>query len=701
MNKILDFMKRNYKLILIVILLAGAFFGFKQRQIAEDKETAILQSSRKVIDYAHYHPAVMNDEFSEQVFDEFIKNLDPSKRFFTQTDIDSLNIFRDKIDDQIYNLSLDFYKKAYEIIKERQEEAMQYIDEALDENFDFSKNETLNLDFDNIPFPKNKEEVKKRWKNYLKSNVLSRVYTKLEEQKKKQKDSAGFVPKSIDELTKEAVKATKKSIKNYKELIAEMEEMDYFSMYMNAIMRQNDPHTNYFSPQTKERFDTSMAGSFDGIGARLQKEGDFVKIIEVIPGGPAWKAGELKAGDIIQKVGQENEKEPLDIMGMRLSKVIKFIKGPKGTTVFLHVKRVDGSFKTIAIERDRVELEETFAKSLLINKDDKEYGYIYLPKFYVNFKERSERRSSTDMKKELEKLKKSGVEGIVIDLRNNGGGSLVDVIDIAGYFINKGAVVQVKDKKGNIEVLKDKNSEVIYDGSVVILINEQSASASEILAAALQDYNRAIIMGSKSYGKGTVQNVIGLNQVYGNEYGDIGALKWTNKKFYRINGGSTQRKGVTPDITMPDNYKYLEVREENEPTALDWDKIKKAKYSQYSMKDKAAIINKAQKQIDAMPIFKSIDEKAKWLSENKEDNTIYLNLDEYTADLQKIDKINTKFDSLIKFKSDLKVYSLGVDIEGKENDTIFKDKRKRWIKALKKDIYIDQAIKVLVQMNKQ
>ena len=694
-------MKRNYKLILIVILLAGAFLGFKQRQIAEDKETAILQSSRKVIDYAHYHPAVMNDEFSEQVFDEFIKHLDPSKRFFTQADIDSLNIFRDKIDDQIYGLSLDFYKKSYQIIQKRQKEAMQYIDEILNKPFDFSKNETLNLDFDNIPFSKNKEEVKKRWKDYLKSNVLSRIYTKLEEQKTKQKDSANYIPKSIEKLTKEAVKATKKSIKNYKELIAEIEEMDYFSMYMNAIMMQNDPHTNYFSPQTKERFDTSMAGSFDGIGARLQKEGDFVKIVEVIPGGPAWKAGELKAGDIIQKVGQENEEEPVDIMGMRLSKVIKFIKGPKGTTVFLYVKRVDGSFKTISIVRDRVELEETFAKSLIINKNNKEYGYIYLPKFYVNFKERSERRSSTDMKKELEKLKNSGVEGIVIDLRNNGGGSLVDVIDIAGYFINKGAVVQVKDKKENIEVLKDKNNEVVYDGSVVILINELSASASEILAAALQDYNRAIIMGSKSYGKGTVQNVIGLNRVYGNKFGDIGALKWTNKKFYRINGGSTQRKGVTPDIMMSDNYKYLEMREENETTALAWDKIKKAKYTPYNIKHKERIINQIQKQIDTMSIFKNIDEKAKWLAKNKKDNTIYLNIDEYKTDLLKIDKINARFDSLIKFKSDLKVYSLGVDIEGKKNDTIFKDKRKRWIKAIKKDVYIDQAIKVLALMNKQ
>ncbi len=693
-------MKRNYKLILLVILLAGAFLGFKQQHIAEDKESAILQSSRKVINYAHYLPAKMDDKYSEAVFDEFIKNLDPSKRFFIQSDVDSLSVYRDKIDDQMFDLSLDFYKKTYQLVKSRQSEAMQYIDEALDEPFEFSTKESLNIDFDHIPYAKDKKEIKKRWKDYLKSNVLSRVYTKLEEQKKKIKDSAGFKPKNIDELTKEAVKATKKSIKNYKELIDEMEEMDYFSMYMNAMMMQNDPHTNYFSPQTKERFDTSMAGAFDGIGARLQKEDDYVKIVEVIPGGPAWKAGELKAGDLIQKVGQENEEEPVDIMGMRLSKTIKLIKGPKGTTVFLHVKRVDGSLKTIAIVRDRVELEETFAKSLLLNHNNKEYGYIYLPKFYVDFSERDQRRSSTDMKKELEKLKLAGVNGIIIDLRNNGGGSLADVIDIAGFFIAKGAVVQVKDRKGDIKVLKDEDREVVYEGSVVILINEQSASASEILAAALQDYNRAIIMGSQSYGKGTVQNIIGLDRVYGDEYGDIGALKWTNKKFYRINGGSTQREGVMPDIILPDTYKYLEVREEDQPTALAWDKIEKARYKRYDIDGKDKIIQAAQSRIDTMYVFNSIDEKAKWLAENKKDNTIFLNLDEYTSDLQKIDKISAKFDSLTKFKSDLSVTSLSVDIEGKENDTIFKAKRKRWIKAIKKDAYIDQAVKVLDEMSR-
>ena len=693
-------MKRNYKYILLVIIVAGVFLGFKQRQIAADKEKAILQSSRTVIDHAHYQKATIDDHFSESIFDEYLKVLDPSKRFFIQADIDSLSVYRDKIDNQYEDNSLAFYKKAYQIIKKRQDEVMRYIDEVLEGTFDFSKDETLNIDFDKMSYAKDGLDIKDRWRKYLKSNVISRVYTKLEEEKKKAKDSVGYKIKTIDELTKEAVKATKKSIKNYKDLVNDMEEMDYFSMYLNAIMMQNDPHTNYFSPEIRDRFDTSMAGSFNGIGARLQKLDDYVKIIEIIPGGPAWKDGVLKQGDVIMKVGQEDEEEPVDIMGMRLRKVVKLIKGPKETVVTLTVKRVDGSIKNIPIMRDRVELEETFAKSLLIDKDNKEYGYIYLPKFYINFKDNTQRSAASDMRNEIEKLKDAGVKGIIIDLRNNGGGSLSTVIDIAGFFIEEGPVVQVRDRKEAVDVLNDKDSSVVYDGSVVVLVNEQSASASEILAAALQDYNRAVIIGSKTYGKGTVQNVVALNRVYGNDYGDLGALKWTNKKFYRINGGSTQRKGVTPDIVLPDSYKYLEVREENEPTALQWDKIDAAHYTQFSIKNKQSIVAAAQARVNAMPIFQNIDKKAKWLAENKKDNTIYLRFDKYTNDIERIEKISKKFDSLTKFKSELSVASLAVDVEGKMNDTIFKSKRQRWMKAVKKDAYITEAVKVLDQMTK-
>jgi len=411
-------------------------------------------------------------------------------------------------------------------------------------------------------------------------------------------------------------------------------------------------------------------------------------------GGPAWKEGKLKVGDLIQKVGQGDD-EPVDIMGMRLSKVVKLIKGPKGTVVKLIVKRVDGSIETIPISRDRVELEETFAKSLLINDKDKKFGYIYLPKFYINFNDSKRRSAASDIKKELEKLKTKNIEGIILDLRNNGGGSLSTTIDIAGYFIEKGPVVQVRDKKNDIEVLKDEDSETVYNGKIVVLINELSASSSEILAAALQDYNRAIIIGGKSYGKGTVQNLISLNRVQGDKFGDLGALKWTTKKFYRINGGSTQRKGVTPDIILPDPYMYLDVREEDEPTALKWDKIQKAKYNSFKIEGKQQIVQQEQARIDTTALFKHIKEKAEWIAQNKKDQTVYLQLNKYIADVKNLEKISKRFDSLTKFKSGYEIKSLPEDLKAKIQDTVFKVKRDKWIKAIKKDPYISEAVKVL------
>ena len=689
-------MKRNYKVILIILALAGIFVAFRQQQTADNKETAIITGVNRVIDYAHYHPAFVNNDFSEKVFKQFVKDLDPSKRYLLQSDIDTLSTYKDSIDNEIREGKTGFYQKAYAIIQQRQAESVDYINDILEKGFNFDKDETLNVDYEKINPAKTKAELKERWRKYLKFNTLSRLYDKIKAQEQKQKKDSTFKPKSRKELEQEALKATKKSIKTYLNALKDMEEMDYFSMYMNAITMQNDPHTNYFSPQSKERFDTSMSGSFEGIGARLQKDGDYVKIIEIIAGGPAWKEGKLKVGDLIQKVGQGDD-EPVDIMGMRLSKVVKLIKGPKGTIVKLIVKRVDGSIETIPITRDRVELEETFAKSLLIKDKDETFGYIYLPKFYINFKEQNQRSAATDIKKELEKLKAENVKGIILDLRNNGGGSLSTVIDIAGYFIDKGPVVQVRDKKNKVDVLKDQDKNTVYNGKVVVLINELSASASEILAAALQDYNRAIIIGGKSYGKGTVQNFIGLNRITGDEFGDLGALKWTTKKFYRINGGSTQRKGVTPDIILPDNYMYLKVREQDEPTSLPWDKIKKARYKTYDIPGKSQIVLQEQQRIDTTSLFQHIKEKARWIADNKDDNTIYLKLDKYIEDLKTDEAISKRFDSLTKFESNFEILSLPVDVNAKEkvNDTVFKAKRDKWIKAVKKDPYISEAVKVL------
>jgi len=692
-------MKRNYKIIGLVILLAGAFVAFRHQQIDEDKESAIILATQRVITYAHYHPKEVDDDFSRAVFKEFIKDIDPSKRYLLQEDIDSLKIYEDIIDDEILLARLKFYETAYNITQKRQKQVLGFIDEILAKGFDFDKDETLNTDYEHISPAKDLNELKDRWRKYLKFTTLSRLYDKQKEEKKKVEKDSTYTPKSMEELQKEALEATKKSIKTYTDMLAEMEESDYFAMYMNAITIQNDPHTNYFSPQGKERFDTSMSGSFEGIGARLQKEGDYVKIIEIIAGGPAWRDGKLKVGDLIQKVAQDKE-EPVDIMGMRLSKVVKLIKGPKGTIVNLIVKRVDGSIETIPITRDRVELEETFAKSVLIKDKNQKFGYIYLPKFYINFKEKDQRSAATDIKKELKKLEAENVKGIILDLRNNGGGSLSTVIDIAGYFIHKGPIVQVRNKKEQVNILKDNDKSIVYDGNIVVMVNEMSASASEILAAALQDYNRAIIIGSQTYGKGTVQNIIELTQIQGKKYGDLGALKWTIKKFYRINGGSTQRKGVMPDIVLPDNYMYLDnIREEDEPTALPWDQIDKAKYSTYKIKHKNKILDTEQQRINQSELFQNIKEKARWLADSKNDNTIYLKLDKYIDDIEKTEKISKKFDSLIKFEAGYDIESLQADLRQKQNDSTFKVRREKWIKDLKKDPYINEAVKILQSEN--
>ena len=371
------------------------------------------------------------------------------------------------------------------------------------------------------------------------------------------------------------------------------------------------------APKDKKRFDISMAGKLEGIGARLQKKGDYTTVVELISGGPAWRSGELEVGDAIVKVGQADE-PPIDIVGMRLDDAIEFIKGKKGTEVKLTIKKIDGSIVVYSIIRDIVELEETFAKSTVVKMDNRTFGVIHLPKFYIDFNEKNFRNSATDMEQEIARLKEENIEGLLIDLRNNGGGSLKTAIEIAGLFIKDGPVVQVKYRGEKPNVRSDKNKKIQWDGPLVILVNELSASASEIFAAAMQDYNRAVIIGSKqSFGKGTVQNVLPLNNYF--KYSeDLGALKMTIQKFYRINGGSTQLKGVHSDIAMPDRYTYLDIGERDEKNPLPWDKIEPAKYVPLNIyANFHDVVNDSKKRIAANPQFKLIDKNAKWLKKGK------------------------------------------------------------------------------------
>jgi carboxyl-terminal processing protease len=459
-----------------------------------------------------------------------------------------------------------------------------------------------------------------------------------------------------------------------------------------------DPHTFYFSPEDKEKFDMSMSGTFEGIGARLQKKNDAVEISELISGGPAWKGKELEAGDLILKVGQGKE-EPIDVAGMRLDDVVKKIKGPKGTEVRLTVKKVDGTIKVISIIRAEVETEETFAKSSVVEKDGKRFGVIYLPKFYISFENKENRDAYKDVAIEIERLKAQNIDGIVMDLRDNGGGSLETVVKMVGLFIPEGPIVQVKAPGREPEILPDPDKKVQYDGPLVVMINNFSASASEIFAAAIQDYKRGIVVGSKhSYGKGTVQNVIDLNQfIRGNSYGDLGALKTTIQKFYRINGGSTQREGVLSDIIFPDRFTYLDMGERDEESALPWDKIAPAKYEPLNMNYDGIIAN-SKKRIASNNYFNLIDENAKWIFERKDENTFSLNLNQFKKEMALSDAKIKKFKAISDYNNKLKFNSLPNEIALFEKDSLLKQKRERWHEDLQKDLYIEETLNVIAEI---
>ena len=473
---------------------------------------------------------------------------------------------------------------------------------------------------------------------------------------------------------------------------------DWFSVYINSIVEGFDPHTFYFAPEDKERFDVQMSGSFEGIGARLVKRTEGIIITELISGGPAWRQGKLESGDQIVKVRQSDEEESVNVVGMRLEDAIKLIKGPKDTDVILTVKKkLDGSFQDVSITRGIVEIDETFAKSTKVEYDGNTYGLINLPKFYIEFKDAQQRNAASDIKLEIERLKTENIQGLVLDLRNNGGGSLQTVVDIAGLFIKTGPVVQVKSSNRKTEVLRDRDRSILWDGPLVILVNELSASASEILAAAMQDYKRGIVIGSKqTYGKGTVQNIIDLNRMVKNSSGgDVGALKYTHSKFYRINGGSTQLEGVKSDVVVPDRYSYVDVGEKDQINPLPWDKIDPVSYDLWYSNtfDKAIAMSKLRMEKNAQ--LKLIDDNAKWLKEIRDDNMYHLNFEAYKNDIETREQEAKQFEAISDYKTALRFKSLPYELTQFQKDTILKDKRDRWHTNLSKDVYVEEALHVL------
>ena len=675
--------------IVIVGLLVN--LGFKKFD-DPNKEKLLLEIVKYVVEKGHFQKIEINDALSEEFFYSYIEQIDSQKRFFLKSDINKLEKYKYDLDDQVKNQQLDFFEMTYEIFQERIADAEEYYKEIISSKFDFTNDESINLDFKNISYARSKSEIKDRWRKQLKLSVLDIINLKID-------DSVSMINNKIYD---ESIITVKKNTDDFFEYVSDIDRDDWFSNYINTFLSELDPHSAYFSSDEKEKFDTSISGKFNGIGARLQKTEGKIKIVDIIVGGPIWNDNLLDVGDFIIEVGQENE-DLVDITSMKLDDAIKLIKGPADTYVTLRVKKIDGQIKNIKIKRGIVELEELYAKSTLIKKNDKNYGYISLPKFYIDFNDKKSRNSANDVKNEIIKLKNNNINGLILDLRNNGGGSLKSVVDMTGLFIEKGPVVQVKSLGNRKKVLYDKDPNIFWEGPLVVLMNKMSASASEILAGALQDYGRAVIIGNEnSFGKGTVQNVVDLNSfVYNSKY-DLGALKITTDKFYRINGESVQLEGVKSDIIIPDSYKYIFKGEKGEKNPLTWDKIDATNFNKWNSKKEnfSKISLDSQIRIDNNEFSELIEDRALWIKNQQNNRSFNLNLDKYRKFIDKQKNENKKYDNILEYEN-----SLIFKLLKSEKDYILSNKkllssRNKWHKNLSKDLYVAEGVNALEILGK-
>jgi carboxyl-terminal processing protease len=711
-------MKKSVLIIGAVITAVGILFATKFPKSNGDgegngdpkeKEAMIVQTIMSGLANLHYSPKAVDDKFSKEVYKLYLTRVDNSRRFFTEQDINQLKKYETLLDDQTNNASYEFFDLSVQLLEKQLNTTQGFYREILAQPFEFSKDENVELDGEKHDYAKNDNELKDFWRKMIKYDVLNRIVDKEEVQAKGEKDEKGVVPakKTFEELEADARKDVLKTFDDWYKRMFKAKRMDRLSDYLNCITNTYDPHTGYYEPKDKEKFDQDMAGKFEGIGARLQQDGDFVKVNEIIPGGPAWKQKELEVGDVIMKVAQAAA-EPVDIAGMDMDDAIKMIKGKKDTEVRLTVKKKsDGKTRVITIIRDEVIMEETFAKSLILNtKDGKDkIGYIKLPRFYADFDNANGSSCARDVATEVDKLKAEGVKGMIIDLRNNGGGSLRDVVQMSGLFIKDGPIVQVKSREVRPEVLRDYDKEVQYKDPLIILVNQGSASASEIMAAALQDYGRAVIIGAKStYGKGTVQRFFDLDRTISghNDIKPLGEVKLTIQNFYRINGGSTQLRGVTPDIILPDNYNYLKVGEQENEYPLQWTEISPASYDKTgSIKDLAKLRSASESRTKKNPTFVKIEDNAKRLKKRRDMTKYPLEYKKYKKYDEELTADSKRFEDMLKEIPEMEIDNLSVDRDKVKSDSVYVARNQEWFKNTKKDIQLFESLNVMYDMIRQ
>lgn len=686
---------------IVFAVLALCCFSASTNTNTQQKNEMLLKVIMQDLAAEHYEPAIINDSFSERVFKLYLDNLDPTKRFLLKSDVDKLAQYRAKIDNQVRDLDYTFFELSVKIINERINEAKSYYQATLAQPFDFVKEEFIELDAKKLNYCADKKELQQRWEKSLKYQTMTRLAEILDEQEKATDKQPA---KTYKELEAEARQKVLKAQDGWFNRMAKVTNDDRMSAYLNAITSAYDPHSNYFPPKDKQDFDISLSGRLEGIGATLQEKDGYIKVVSIVPGSPSARQGELQVDDVILKVAQGAD-EPVDVVDMRLDEAVQLIRGKKGTEVRLTIKKVDGTVKVISIIRDVVMIEEGYAKSAIVT-DDKlatQTGYIYLPKFYADFNNPAEGRNcSADVLKEIKKLKAEGINGIILDLRDNGGGSLRDVVDMAGLFIEQGPIVQVKSKDEQPYVYQDRDPKVHYEGPLVILVNQFSASASEIMAAAMQDYGRAIIVGSPAtYGKGTVQRFTNLDaMVADNNLRPLGSLKLTIQKFYRINGETTQLNGVNPDIVLPTKYALIDVGEKELDYPMPFDQIAGAQYKVWQHKTEFnidKIKKQSQQRTNTNPVFELIEENAEFLKKQRDNSSETLCLDKYRAKQQENQSANKKFEAIDNDIAEIKVRSLQTDAAASDSASV--NSRKSFASKIKKDPYILEAVYIINDLN--
>ncbi len=705
-------MKSRKGLVLTALVLFGSLFIAFRSIYGTDSNEKIAQQQKllstvgALLEQQHYSPKKIDDDFSKKIFNAYLDQLDGDKSIFIASDVNGLKKYEKSIDDEIHGSGIQFQPAVSAIYEKRIAETMIFYKDILSKPFDYTVNESVQLDGDKLSYTNSDAERKDRWRKKLKYYALERFVDLQEEREKnKGKDSFKFLPDDSLELNART-SVLKMMDRTFNRIKTTFTEDQRFNAFINVITNSMDPHTDYYPPVEKRAFDERMSNQFYGIGAQLQQDDNGIKIASVVTGGPAWKSGAIVAGDIIIKVAQGST-EPVDVSGYGTEDAVKLIRGDKGTEVRITFKKQDGTTKTVALIREKIEQDEGLARSAVIMQGVEKIGYIALPDFYANFEDKNGFKCSEDVAAEVKKLKAEKVKGIVIDLRNNGGGSLLEVVKMVGLFIKTGPVVQVKERDGRVDqqTWRDNDESVLYDGPLTVMVNELSASASEIFAAAIQDYKRGIVIGSSStYGKGTVQRPIPFGRPidFYSTRTEFGAVSLTFQKFYRVNGGSTQLKGVVPDIIMPDTYEYLKIREKDNPNSLPWDAIPQTKYQTWDGVEANkldAIIKNQQARILSDENLILLQNNLKWLTQNGE-NPINLQIDQFKQMQKQVTSTVTQNNNLLKLKSDLNVQAMEAD-----NDKFYNnpDKNKgiryqEWLKLLKQDLQIDAGIKIIKEL---